>query len=196
MSIKKLYLIRHGKSEANENYDILFTKDDKDIQLAEQGYHDAVQVGKTLKEMLTPGASTIFVVSPWTRAFQTYRIASTVLKDFSEPCIHEGIVEHDMNLKDHPVNWEKFLKYKHSKWSVEQHLHVRFDGGESLADVRERAKTFLGFVEELAHALGHDNIVVVSHGQFIKMVLAEMDGTDPQTMTHPKNGEIIVREVK
>ena len=204
--MKKLFLVRHGKSEANVNYDILQTKADKDVELVDEGYLDAVKAGQTLKPLLRenqdpegPGHDEpFFIVSPWTRAYQTFQVISTVLNlpDNSDIIIDEEVKEHDMNLKDNPENWAKFLKYKNSEWSVEEHFNTKFEGGESLVDVKERAKTFLGFVEELSLSLGHNNIVVVSHGQFIKMVLSILDGTDPAKTEHPKNGEVIVREIK
>lgn len=201
--MKKLYLVRHGKSEANENYDILFTKDEKDVELIDQGYLDAIEAGKTLKVLLKDAQSSdsgedepFFITSPWTRAYQTFSIVITVLNVWPYVDTDDNVVEHNMNLKGNKDNWEKFTKYKESDWDIEEYMNVPFEGGESLADVRDRAKVFLGFVEYMAHGRDYNNIVVVTHGQFIKMVLAELDGIDPKDIIHPKNGEVIVREIK
>lgn len=201
--MKRLILIRHGQSEANVNYDILKNIHEEDIRLTEKGYADATQAGVELKDMLSRfkneegSDQPLFVVSPWDRAFQTYRFVAAVLNhDDSTTIIDEEVVEHHMNLQGSDANWEKFLKYKNSEWNTEQFMHETWEGGETLANVRQRAKNFLGFATELAHALGHNNIVLVSHGQFIKMVLCELDGTDPKDVWHPKNGEVNVREIK
>lgn len=201
--MKKLYLIRHGKSEANENYDVLWKTKDSDIELINEGYLDAIEAGKNLKSILKANTGNeignnepFFIVSPWTRAYQTYQVIATVLNIPLEPLIDENVREHDMNLTNNIENWNKFLDYKNEKWNTEKYMNVKFHGGESLHDVRERAKYFLGFAEELLYGLGYNNIVVVSHGQFIKMALSEIDKKDPKDIVHPENGEVIVREIK
>lgn len=203
--MKRLILIRHGQSEANINYDIMQHVHEKDIQLTAKGYHDAVQAGVDLKSILKEFKSSdgvgidepVFIVSPWTRAHQTYRFIAAVLNiPEEEATIHDDVVEHHMNLPGNPANWEKFVKYRDSDWNTDQFMHETFEGGETLANVQQRAKAFLGFVEELAHGIGYNNIVLVAHGKFIKMVVCELDGIQIKDAPHPKNGEIIIREIK
>lgn len=202
--MKRLIMIRHGKSEANENYDILFTKADPEIELVDQGYLDAVEAGRNLKVVLKQNAinEPCFVVSPYTRAMQTFRIIATVLNIPEETAnIEPGVVEHFMNLKGHEGNWKNFMSYKNSEWSMKEHMDVPFEGGESLNGVRERARAFIvnvrKYFEEEGEA-GQDmgDLVLVAHGLFIKMVMAELDGVEPYTVMHPANGEIVIREIK
>jgi broad specificity phosphatase PhoE len=197
-------MIRHGKSEANENYDILREKEDSEIELIDQGYLDAVEAGRNLKVVLkqnTTNASSqpCFVVSPYTRTRQTFSIISTVLNtSIDTVSLLPEIVEHFMNLKGNEANWEKFTKYQQSEWNVKDNEDVQFEGGESLNDVRYRAKGFIsdvkGYFKEDCPDSSSD-VVLVGHGLFIKMVIAELDGVEPDNVRHPENGELVIRDI-
>lgn len=200
--MNRLIMIRHGKSEANENYDILFEKEDSQIELVDQGYLDAINAGRNLKVVLKQNRdhNPTFVVSPYTRTIQTFRIIAAV-NNISEGVINvdEGVIEHFMNLKGNLANWERFSKYKESNWSVKENADTKYEGGESLNDVRKRARDFISnaklyFEEENSLGLSCD-LVLVAHGLFIKMVMAELDSVDPDTLHHPENGELVIREL-
>lgn len=203
--MKRVIMIRHGNSEANENYDILFEKDDSKIELTDRGYLDAVNAGRNLKEVLKQNpceVSATFVVSPYTRTIQTFRIIAAVLNILEDRAnIDPDVIEHFMNLKGNQANWEKFMKYKSSEWNVKDNADVSFDGGESLNDVRKRARFFLDNAKELfaldaSAGFTSGDVVLVAHGLFIKMVMCELDGVEPDTIHHPANGELVIREIK
>ena len=112
----------------------------------------------------------------------------------------ENVIEHFMNLKGNQPNWERFSKYKESNWSVKENADTQYEGGESLNDVRKRAREFISnvkshFEEENSLGLSSD-LVLVAHGLFIKMVMAELDSVDPDTLHHPENGELVIRDFK
>ena len=197
--MKTLYFIRHGQSEANINYDILQNTQDEDVKLTEKGKLDAVRAGWVLEDHLknAPPESFIFLVSPYRRTRQTFeRIAAVA--GVNDPGVEyavdlvEEIVEHKMNLVGNPENWKRFKDYEKSGWKHLDHIDVKYDGGESLADVKDRASAFL----KDCSGSDWENIVVVSHGLFIKMALSLIDGIDSDNVPHPNNGEVIVRKVK
>lgn len=198
--MKNIYFIRHGQSEANMDYDLLYLKADEDIELTDQGKLDAIQAGHVMEKHLKDlkPESVIILVSPYKRTRQTFERLAAVA-GINDPGVSyavdivDEIVEHKMNLVGHPENFNKFKEYENSGWKPSNHMEVRYDGGESLSEVRERAKQFL---VDCAVCEDYENIVVVSHGLFIKMALSLIDGTDPDSITHPKNGEIIIRKIE
>ena len=68
---KRIILVRHGNSEANNNYDILQNIPDNKVHLYEKGIKQAKEAGKRLKQLLG-NESIQFYVSPYTRTKATY----------------------------------------------------------------------------------------------------------------------------
>jgi broad specificity phosphatase PhoE len=189
--VKTLYLIRHGQSEANVDWHILRDKKESTIPLTALGAEQAIEAGKTLKELLASDSTLPKVfVSPWTRAMQTYNMISSALQ-FVTPTISPNITEQHMNLVAHEDNWAKFVKFRDSGWGITEFMDVEFDGGESLHDVIIRANKFV----EYLRGFPDGPIVVVSHGLFLKMMMAVIDKEDPEKLHHPKNCEIVTRSL-
>ena len=190
--MKNIYFIRHGQSEANVDHDILKTREDSSIPLTKKGIKDAKNAGEKLKELLANDKNepTVYV-SPWSRTKQTCEQIYGKLHLSKPPKVYPGIAEHFMNLVGNEENWEKFSQFKASNWSIKDFVNVTYEGGESLGDVMVRADKFVEFLSGFPEG----PIIVVSHGQFIKMVLAIIDGTDPDSIPHPQNGEVIKREL-
>lgn len=192
----KLYLIRHGESQANLDYDLLKTVRDQDVELSNKGYYDAVEAGIRLKSILKDKVTsdeTLYLVSTWTRARQTWTIVNGVLGGEQYAMETEMVIEHYMNLVNHPANWEIFKAYEATDWNVKQFLNVRYEGGESIRDVQQRAQDLLDTLKR--DASNKKTAVVVCHGQFIKQVMCLVQGLDPDTVVHPKNGEIVELDI-
>lgn len=189
--MKTLYLVRHGQSEANVDWHILRDKEEATIPLTDLGVNQAFEAGDKLGELLGKEKhSARFFVSPWTRALMTYRFMVGrfgVTDDLMK--IMPNITEQHMNLVGHEENWAKFVRFRDSGWGITEFMEIEFDGGESLHDVIIRASKFV----EYLRGLPDGPIVVVSHGLFIKMMVAVIDKEDPEKLQHPKNCEIITR---
>lgn len=192
----KLYLVRHGESEANVNYELMRTKEDSQMQLTGKGHYDALGAGLYLKKYMEEQArkldvTPVFLVSPWVRAQQTYKVIASVVGPHHNENL-SLIHEHEMNLPNNPENWKKFKAYKESGWSVSKNYDVTFKGGETLRDMRARAKQFLKRLRK-----GEFGVVVVavSHGQFIKEVISLVNKVNPDKIQHPANGQVIELEV-
>lgn len=192
--MKKLYLIRHGQSEANVNWEIMRTMPDDKIPITQLGYQDSIKAADKLKALVVdPNRPDLtYVVSPYTRARQTFYVIKSHLGISSYPTISDICYEHFMNLPNHPKNWDKFLAYRDSNWDIPSQLNVKFTGGETMAQTIKRAETF---VEQLKQS-DFDHIVVVSHGQFIRFMLSYISGIHPKDCEHPLNGCVIEVELK
>jgi broad specificity phosphatase PhoE len=192
----KLYLVRHGESEANVNHEIMRSKPDSQMQLTGKGYYDALSAGLYLKKYMEDHARKIkatpfFLVSPWRRAQQTYQVIASVVDSHKRDDMNL-IHEHEMNLPGFPSNWKKFLSYRESEWNVSKHYDVKFHGGETLRDMRNRAKQF---VKRLRSNEFGPLVIAVSHGQFIKEVISLVSKIHPDKIQHPANGQVIELEV-
>lgn len=196
--MKTIYFIRHGQSEANIDYDLLYLKADEDVELTDQGKLDAIQAGHVMEKHLKDlkPETVILLVSPYRRTKQTFERMAAVA-GVNDPGIKYAvdtvpeIVEHKMNLVGHPENFNKFKEYEKSGWKGSTHMDVQYDGGESMRDVKARAAQFL--ID--CACCEYDNIIAVSHGLFIKMAISLIDGIDPDDIIHPKNGEIIIKSI-
>ena len=83
---KRIILIRHGNSIANNNYDILQHTPDNKIVLSEKGVQQALEAGKKLKQ-LVGDESVQFYVSPYKRTRQTYEYILQSFKNNHSDCI-------------------------------------------------------------------------------------------------------------
>lgn len=195
--MKRVFFIRHGQSEANINYDLLFEKEEKDIPLTNQGLIDAANAAISLKAqldgLLIELKDATVLVSPWRRTMQTVMTIVNALGflNINAPIPTPLITEHYMNLVGHKDNWQKFLDYKASGWNVPNFMDVQYEGGESLRGLFNRANIF---VEQLRN-MPDQTIIVVGHGKFIKMCMDIIDGKEPSDVGHPKNGEVILRSL-
>lgn len=193
----KLYLIRHGESEANLDYNLLKTKRDEDVELSPKGYQDALAAGFQLRKLLERDLAgnfdnVFFQCSPWTRTRQTWSVINAALGGKYEALNHHGIVEHQMNLVNNPKNWELFKQYEASGWNVREFMNSMYEGGESLKGVRNRAQLLLKEVKEYINT---EVVVCVCHGQFIKQVVSLAKGIDPDKLVHPVNGEVVELDI-
>jgi broad specificity phosphatase PhoE len=191
--VKTLYLVRHGQSEANVDWHLLRTMDEGTVPLTKLGHEQAIEAGLKVKELLS-GSDVIplVFVSSWLRALQTYEEMAKSMQLTIFPIMRPDITEQHMNLVGHDENWAKFERFRDSGWGLTEFMEIEFDGGESLQDVLIRANKFVRFLEGFPEGRP---IVVVSHGLFIKMVMAILDKVDPETLHHPRNCEIIQREL-
>lgn len=191
----RLYLIRHGESEANVDWEILKTIRDELVELTDLGHVHALDAGLYLKKLFSSENQRPlnFLVSPWVRAEQTFHVINGVLGGKEDPVFMNSITEHRMNLVNHEENWKKFESYKNREFNVKEYLDVQYEGGESLAEVRKRAEEFLKDIRSGFHG---SSAVVVSHGQFLKQVISMVKGKEPDEIEHPKNGEVIVLDVE
>lgn len=155
----QLYLLRHAESEANAA-GILAGRDNS-VNLTTKGFKDARQI----KSKLAKIDFTTIYCSPITRCIQTI---TPYLNAYPEIkfTFTDSLIEMDYG------SWSgKKLQNlsKKKEWSAIQNspTDFTFPNGESFQEMRKRVKLFLNSITKI-----DGPILVVSHGDVIKMALA------------------------
>ena len=191
---KRIILVRHGNSIANNNYDILQNTPDNKIVLSEKGIEQAKEAGKRLKKLLG-NESIQFYVSPYKRTRQTYEYILESLKDNLSDCIispaireqEYGNLQSDMD--------KQFEEQK--KVGV---FFYRFKDGESGSDVHARISIFLQYLFRRILSIDYhawDNVVIVSHEltlKFFMMNFLNLPVKEYENIKGLKNAEFWVIE--
>ena len=191
---KRIILVRHGNSEANNNYDILQRIPDNQISLSEKGIEQAKEAGKRLKKLLK-NESIQFYVSPYKRTRQTYEYILESLKDnYSDVVYHSAIREQEYgNLQSDMA--KQFEDQK--KVGV---FFYRFKDGESGSDVHARISIFLQYLFRRILSIDYyawDNIIIVSHEltiKFFMMNFLDLPVKEYDNMRRLKNAEYWIIE--
>lgn len=170
---KTLYLIRHGQSISNRDYDESARY--RDAGLSEHGFAQAKALHKELEELDIELA----VVSPLTRALQTcqnalpssYTGPVIVLPEIAEICSSDyscgqkrSVVQPKFPSK---FDWSNITMDEVWWWEFDKKCHNEPDNR-----VRERVKKFRQFI----HSRPETRIAVFSHGDFLWDIL---DGRRP-----------------
>jgi len=166
---KRIFLIRHGESEGNVDRSIYVHTPDSKIKLTQVGLAQARTAGQQLKAIIGQ-ESVLFYVSPFERTRQT---ATQILLSFTN---NIKTVKEDPAVREQ--EWGNFLSLAEREKSIQERKIVgsffyRFPSGESGADVYHRAATFLETLYRQFDSTSHppSNIVIVSHGLFIRCLL-------------------------
>jgi broad specificity phosphatase PhoE len=144
---------------------------DSEIELTEKGQQQATAAGEKLRSMI--GNESIYVyLSPYARSRQTWENIKKafsplqILTERQDPRLRElefGNIGNIQNLSKEVEEAKRTARF-----------YFRFNGGESGADVYDRASLFLDTLFREMDNSHHDpteNILVVSHGFFIRLFL-------------------------
>ncbi len=170
-----LYFARHGETEANVAK--RFQGHTIDTPLTPKGHKQAKRLARILEEHADDPASLAYVVSPMERARLTMRI---VREHLGLPAtgyrIEKRITEIDLGKWDGLTHEEAraldpafYDKRNADKWNY------RVPGGESYADVTERAESWI-------RSLKRDTFAI-SHGAFTRILRGLFQGLTPQEMS-------------
>lgn len=165
---KRIILVRHGNSEANNNYEILKNVPDNKVHLSEKGIKQAKEAGKRLKQLLG-NESIQFYVSPYTRTKETYENILESLKSNHTSCIYVP----DLREQEYG-NLQSEMERQFKEQKEVGIYFYRFKNGESGADVHARMNIFLQYLFRRILAIDYlswDNIVIVSHALTIKFFI-------------------------
>ncbi|MGB9791544.1 MAG: histidine phosphatase family protein [Thermacetogeniaceae bacterium] len=163
----RLFLVRHGETKWNREE---VFRGQIDVELNERGREQARLTAEALSGLKLAAV----YASPLSRAMETARI-------IAEPHgLDVGILE-GLNDLDYG-NWQGLSHVEvrerypdlYREWATRPHT-VRFEGGESLDDVRERAVAAL---QEIAERHRGQNVVAVSHRVVNKVLLLAFLGLD------------------
>jgi broad specificity phosphatase PhoE len=207
----RIFLIRHGFSEGNENLDNYALRGDSNIELTRAGWEQAAGAGAFLQRYLTanPSGSSRsprLWVSPYKRTRQT---ASGLLHGMgengliTEPArIQEALIEQDFGLYSH-LHDEKSRKAFSplisefvDKARAREKFFARFPLGESPYDVQRRIKPFFETIFRDKEK-GVEDCVCVTHGVTLRafaMAFLHIDPAAYEDFPNPPNGGVYVIE--
>ncbi len=167
MDVTTVYLVRHGQTAWNRE-EVFRGK--ADIPLNEIGRKEALLAGQYLREVMVDSVYS----SPLSRAVET----AEAIAQFQgkEVLVLDGLIDIDFGRWQGVSHEEVKERYGslYRQWKDTPHL-VRFPGGESLKDVRERA---LKVIRELISGHIDETLVMVSHRVVNKTMLCGLLGLD------------------
>jgi broad specificity phosphatase PhoE len=167
MDMTTVYLVRHGQTAWNREE---VFRGRADIPLNEIGRKEALLTGQYLRGVRVDSVYS----SPLSRAVETARAIGR--PQGKEVVISDGLIDIDFGRWQgvpHDVVRERYGEL-YRQWKDTPHL-VRFPGGESLEDVRERA---LRVIQEVVTNHTDETLVMVSHRVVNKTMLCGLLGLD------------------
>ncbi|CAF3946814.1 unnamed protein product [Rotaria sp. Silwood1] len=168
---KRIILIRHGESQGNQDSRIYSTIPDHAIGLTEKGQEQARHCGNELKKLIGINETLICYFSPFRRSKETCEL---ICEAFSEEKILK--VREDPRIREQ--EWGNFQDLAKREITVAERQKIgrffyRFGNGESGADVYDRVSLFMDslFREMDSNLMPNTNILIVSHGLFMRLFL-------------------------
>ena len=176
----RIFLVRHGQSEANLDKTVNARLPDHKIELSPEGQTQAASVGEYLARTLADARHLRILCSPYLRARQTSAgieralAAAAINFDKREAIelrelqfgLFDGIADEDL-AKRFPLEYEHYEKHKR----FEGEFFAPMPLGESRCDVADRVKGVFGTILRDASADRPNRItdfIVVSHGVTIR----------------------------
>lgn len=195
--MKRLFLVRHGESQGNVDNTVYDTVPDHKIDLTEKGIQDAKDAAQKIKELIGDKRFLSLYMdvyeSPYRRAKRTSEVIRKELFEESE-VFPANVYEHPLIRERH---WGELRKILRSPAKNDQNyfnFFYRPNGGESLADANQRAVIFHQW---MVNHHKNENVLVVSHGEFIKTYLMHILGwtlREFYKVKNPKNGQVYMVE--
>lgn len=178
--MNKIYIVRHGETDWNKEGRC---QGKTNISLNENGIIQA----KILRNKLDMSKMDVCFVSPLKRALETAKI---ITDDKLDLIIDDRIIERGFGTLE-----GKLFNYDATVKSWNYNLNYDEYEMETIKDVLKRAKDFLNYLNE---TYDNKNILIVSHGAFIKALYFNIVGYNDETdflSFFPKNGEVIEFEI-
>jgi len=175
----RLILVRHGESEGNRAQRF---SPNPDIALTEIGIEQARESGRLIGRHFRPSR---IVASSYHRAQHTARLIAETVGHVGDVLVEPDLRERDIGeLAGQPYR----SMVEHPEYDRARFWEWRPTGGESLADVQDRAAPVL---VHLTERFPGEDVVVVSHGGVMLALCAHVEGgwTRPRVA---RNCEILV----
>ncbi|KAK9855999.1 Histidine phosphatase superfamily [Penicillium brevicompactum] len=177
---RMIILVRHAQSEGNKNRDIHQTIPDHRVKLTNEGYRQAEDAGRRLRDLLHPDDTLHFFTSPYRRTRETTEgILESLTSDTPAP---SPFPRHTIKVYEEPrLREQDFGNFQPCSTEMERmwmeradygHFFYRIPNGESAADAYDRVS---GFNESLWRLFGEDDFanvcVLVTHGLMARVFL-------------------------
>lgn len=157
-----LYFVRHGESEAN----VANLRQGPHGSLSEVGREQAGVVAQRFKDIPLD----LIISSPYERAKETAEILNAQLQ--KEMIFSDLLVErkHPGEVVDKPGDHPEVIEVLDLIDKNYHNEHWRFSDEENFVDVKQRAIRAIRYVR----GLEKENIMILTHGTFIRFVVAVM----------------------
>ncbi len=172
------FIMRHGHSESNERGVTSYTTG-MEVALTAQGKEETIAEAQKIKERNID----IIISSPFLRTKQTAEIVA------GEIGIPVGDIIYDERIRELNVGefegkpWKEYIEFFESH---EERFTKRPEGGETLAELKQRMGAFLYEIEQKYEG---KNILIVSHGGPLWLLMACTEGATPvESVTIRKQG--------
>lgn len=162
MATKLIYFVRHGESQQNAEG----IRQGSEGPLSPQGVLQVIATSKRFPQ--NKGKPEVIISSPYERTKETANIIAAELNMMVEYC----------DLLRERKNPTEIVGHKGEERDIKKIVDVidgsyhkdelRYSDEENFEDLKERAKQLLSFIEDR----GEDRIIMVTHGIFLKMVIA------------------------
>lgn len=177
----RVILVRHGESMANVDKNVWRETPDNMIELSDRGSAQALRCGKRIREIVGD-ESVDFFVSPFERTLQTAR---KIRKAFADGQIGGCRIEPRIREQEFGnIQGDDHAKHREDQQRVGRFWY-RFPSGESGADVHSRVcafwKTDLLSHNLRVHCPRASNVVVVTHGLTMRLILMQLFNWSPNT---------------
>jgi broad specificity phosphatase PhoE len=192
--MNKIFLIRHAESEGNVNKSVYYEKHDCDICITEHGHNQAKECSNLLVSLVGTNDVDMYV-SSYMRAIQTSKYMFDALLN------NGNIVSTQENPMLRERDWgslRDIVDNRHLKREAHFNFYYRPDKGESYADAYARVFSFFTHLRCIRQQNNSTtDVVIVSHGEWIRLALMYLDGFGVDYFTehrkNPKNACIIER---
>ena len=168
MAHKKVFLIRHGKTEGNERR--AFIGRGTDEGLSEEGKKAAAAAGRGIMQEIGALPEHVFV-SPMKRAQET----ASILFESAEQIVIDDLAEIGFGILEGKTHEELSSDARYVSW-LESGGREEIPEGESRTDFSKRS--FAGFLRTLGSCDRAESVVIVCHGGNIMAVFSELTGKD------------------
>ncbi|KAJ5924831.1 Histidine phosphatase superfamily clade-1 [Penicillium verhagenii] len=177
---RMIILVRHAQSEGNKNRDIHQTTPDHRVKLTSEGYRQAQEAGRKLRDLLRPDDTLHFFTSPYRRTRETTEgILESLTSDSPHP---SPFSRNTIRVYEEPrLREQDFGNFQPCSTEMERmwmeradygHFFYRIPNGESAADAYDRVS---GFNESLWRLFGDEDsasvCVIVTHGLMTRVFL-------------------------
>ncbi len=184
--VMHVYFVRHGETDLNRR----LVHQSPGTPLNEKGFEQARSVG----EVLRPMNATLLVASTYERASQTARAIGQCIGHTPKYSALFREVERPSNLAEVSFFslksvWYVFLSIIHrnnSQW--------RYKDAESFFDIYARIQETFAYIESLIEA--HESIIIVSHSEYISLMLSYMCHDKKLTFTELVRALLSINQIK
>jgi broad specificity phosphatase PhoE len=193
--MSKIFLIRHAESEGNVDKSVYYEKHDSEICITEHGHSQAKECSTQLLQLIGDASADIYV-SSYIRARQTAQYVFDALQQDDQRLV---------TTQENPLLRERdwgglrdIVDNRHLKKEGHFNFYYRPDKGESYADAYGRVFSFFTHLRCIRQQKNYkSDIVIVSHGEWIRLALMYLDGFGvdhfAEHRKNPKNATIIER---